>query len=96
MLKKLNKENNKKISESLSKFKKLPKSKKVYLKSDRFRDVKVGMREITLEDQNIKNLIVYDTSGFYSDHNYNHSYEKGLKSIRSGWLSNRKGIKPSC
>ena len=93
MLKKLNKENNKKISDSLSKFKKLPKSKKVYLKSDRFKDVKVGMREITLEDQDIKNLIVYDTSGFYSDHNYNHSYEKGLKSIRSGWLSNRKGIK---
>ena len=51
------------------------------------------MREITLEDQDIKNLIVYDTSGFYSDQNYNHSYEKGLKSIRSGWLSNRKGIK---
>ena len=50
------------------------------------------MREITLEDQDIKNLIVYDTSGFYSDHNYNHSYEKGLKSIRSSWLTNRKGI----
>ena len=93
MLKKLNKENNKNISDSLSKFKKLPKSKKVYIKSDRFKDVKVGMREITLEDQDIKNLIVYDTSGFYSDHNYNHNYEKGLKSIRSDWLSNRKGIK---
>ena len=58
MLKKLNKENNKKISDSLSKFKKLPKSKKVYFKSDRFKEVNVGMREITLEDQNIKNLIV--------------------------------------
>ena len=83
MLKKLNKENNKNISDSLSKFKKLPKSKKVYFKSDRFKDVNVGMREITLEDQDIKNLIVYDTSGFYSDQNYDHSYEKGLKSIRS-------------
>ena len=93
MLKKLNKENNKNISDSLSKFKKLPKSKKVYFKSDRFKDVNVGMREITLEDQDIKNLIVYDTSGFYSDQNYNHSYEKGLKSIRSGWLNNRNGIK---
>ena len=93
MLKKLNKENNKNISDSLSKFKKLPKSKKVYFKSNRFKDVSVGMREITLEDQDIKNLIVYDTSGFYSDQNYDHSYEKGLKSIRSSWLSNRKGIK---
>ena len=51
------------------------------------------MREITLEDQDIKNLIVYDTSGSYSDQNYDHSYEKGLKSIRSGWLSKREGIK---
>ena len=93
MLKKLNKQNNKNISASLSKFKKLPKSKKVYFKSNRFKDVKVGMREITLEDQDIKNLIVYDTSGSYSDQNYDHSYEKGLRSIRSGWLSKREGIK---
>ena len=93
MLKKLNKEKNKNISDSLSKFKKLPKSKKVYFKSDRFKDVNVGMREITLEDQDIKNLIVYDTSGLYSDQNYSHSYERGLKSIRSCWLDNRQGIK---
>ena len=93
MLKKLNKENNKNISNSLSKFKKLPKSRKVYFKSDRFKEVNVGMREITLEDRDIKNLVVYDTSGFYSDQNYNHSYEKGLKSIRSVWLRNRKGMK---
>ena len=93
MLKKLNKENSKNISDSLSKFKKLPKSKKVYFKSDRFKEVNVGMREITLEDQDVRNLVVYDTSGFYSDQNYNHSYEKGLRSIRSAWLSDRKGIK---
>ena len=66
MLKNLNKQNNKDISDSLSKFKKLPKSKKVYFKSNRFKDVKVGMREISLEDHDIKNLIVYDTSGCYS------------------------------
>ena len=93
MLKKLNKENKKSISKSLSNFKKLPKSKKVYFQSKRFKHVNVGMREITLEDQDIKNLIVYDTSGFYSDQNYNHNYERGLKSVRSKWLHNRKGIK---
>ena len=89
MLKKLNKNNKKSISSSLSNFKKLPKSKKVYFQSERFNDVKVGMREISLEDQDIKNLIVYDTSGYYSDQNYNHSYEKGLKSVRSNWLNCR-------
>ena len=93
MLKKLNAENKKSISESLSNFKKLPKSKKVYFQSKRFRHVNVGMREISLEDQDIKNLIVYDTSGFYSDQNYKHNYEKGLKPIRSRWLADRKGIK---
>ena len=72
MLKKLNKENKKSISKGLSNFKKLPKSKKVYFQSKRFKDVNVGMREITLEDNDIKNLIVYDTAGFYSDQNYNH------------------------
>ena len=92
MLEKLNKENKKSISKDLSDFKKLPKSKKVYFQSKRFKDVNVGMREITLEDQDIKNLIVYDTSGFYSDQNYSHNYEKGLKSVRSRWLHKRKGI----
>ena len=92
MLKKLNKENKKSISESISNFKKLPKSKKIYFQSRRFKDVNVGMREITLEDNDIKNLIVYDTSGFYSDENYNHNYETGLKSVRSNWLNSRDGI----
>ena len=57
MLRKINKANNKKsISDSLSTFKKLPKSKKVYFQSKKFKDVKVGMREITLEDKDILNL----------------------------------------
>ena len=40
MLKKLNKENKKSISESISNFKKLPKSKKVYIQSKRFKNVR--------------------------------------------------------
>ncbi len=96
MLKKLNKENKKtKISGSLSNFKTLPKSEKVYSQSKSFKNVKVGMRKISLEDSEVKDLIVYDTSGCYSDRNYNHNYETGLKSIRSSWLKGRKGIKES-
>ena len=93
MLKKLKKETDKsKTPKSISNFKSLPKSNKVYFHSKYFKSVKVGMREITLEDKEIKNLIVYDTSGCYSDKNYNHSYEKGLKNIRSSWLKKRKEI----
>ena len=71
MLKKINKPqisqtNNKNLSD----FKKLPKSKKVYIQSNTFKDVQVGMREISLEDKEIKDLIVYDTSGYYSDQGY--------------------------
>ena len=37
------------------------------------------MREISLSDNEIKNIVVYDTSGSYSDPNINHDYESGLQ-----------------
>ena len=73
-------------------FKQFPRSKKVYFKGKIFKDVKVGMREITLDDPNEKNLVVYDTSGSYSDSNYKHNYNNGLYKIRKNWIKNRKGI----
>jgi len=88
MLKKLQKKKN----EGLASFKNLPKSEKIYSHSSVFKDVKVGMRNIILEDDEIKNITVYDTSGLYSDPNYSHIYEEGLKKIRGNWLQNRKGI----
>ena len=42
-------------------------SKKIYVKSQRFSDVSVPMRKIDLDDPELKNLIVYDTSGLYTD-----------------------------
>ena len=50
------------------------------------------MREISLDDPDIKSITTYDTSGLYTDSNYNHSYENGLKSIREEWLKNREGL----
>ena len=73
-------------------FKQFPRSKKVYFKGKIFKDVKVGMREISLDDPNEKNLVVYDTSGSYSDSNYKHNYNNGLFKIRKKWIKNRKGI----
>ena len=68
-----------------------PRSKKLYIKSHVFKkNVQVGMREISLDDPDIKSITTYDTSGLYTDSNYNHSYENGLKSIREEWLKNRK------
>ena len=67
MLKKIKNKNNMNKTESISKFKSLPKSKKVYSKGKIFKDLRVGMREVSLEDKEIDKLIVYDTSGCYSD-----------------------------
>jgi phosphomethylpyrimidine synthase len=69
-----------------------PRSKKLYIKSHVFKNVQVGMREISLDDPDIKSITTYDTSGLYTDSNYNHSYENGLKSIREEWLKNREGL----
>ncbi len=72
-----------------------PKSKKIYIKSKIFKDLHVGMREIQLDDKEIKSIIVYDTSGYYSNHEYNHDYNNGLKKIRKNWIENRKEISKS-
>ena len=53
------------------------------------------MREIQLDDKEIKSIIVYDTSGYYSNHDYNHDYNSGLKKIRKNWIENRKEISKS-
>ena len=90
MLKKV--EKNKELNSFKTSF---PNSKKIYIKSNKFKDLKVGMREISLSDNEIKSLVVYDTSGSYSDPNIKHSYETGLNQIRHSWISNRDGIASS-
>ena len=93
MLKTINKKNIEiNDSKSLSKFKHLPKSEKVYIHSQNNKSIKVGMRKISLEDNDIKSLIVYDTSGPYSEKNYVHDYEKGLFKVRKKWIDKRNGI----
>ena len=94
MLKKI--KNKPKIAkdQNISKFKVLPKSEKIYFNGEIFKNLRVGMREISLEDNEIKNLVVYDTSGYYSDKNYLHDFEKGLVKVRKDWLKNREGLDP--
>nr|MBP7472133.1 phosphomethylpyrimidine synthase ThiC [Prevotella sp.] len=79
-----------------------PSSKKIYLQGDIYPDIRVGMREITLtptvtfdeghkiENQN-KPVVVYDTSGAYSDPNIDIDLKKGLPKLRSSWTENWKG-----
>ena len=44
------------------------------------------MREISLDDDKIKSLTTYDTSGLYTDPSYKHNHNQGLKNIRTSGL----------
>ena len=73
----------------------LPASKKVYIQGSR-PDIQVPMREIELTDTPTglggeKNppLMVYDTSGVYTDPNVTIDLKKGLPYVREAWIEER-------
>ncbi|BAV09179.1 hydroxymethylpyrimidine synthase [Filimonas lacunae] len=51
-------------------------------------DIQVPMREITLSDNNLP-VLVYDTSGSYTDSNAHIDIEKGLARNREKWIHDR-------
>ena len=59
-------------------------SKKVYVENG------VPLREIALT--NGQNFYVYDTSGIYTDENWNVDINKGSKDIRSKWILDRDDV----
>ena len=83
---------------------KYPASDKVYLPGRLFPDLKVAMRRVRLtptvtriEDggRNVnpnEPVLVYDTSGPYSDPNFEHDLHKGLPSLRGAWIEQRGGV----
>ena len=90
MLKRITKEKKQLVDKELSE--PLPSSEKIYIKSKNFKDLKVGMRKINLEDKENNSITVYDTSGLYTDKNHDHDLNKGLKKIRETWVAKRTGI----
>ena len=75
-----------------------PNSKKIYFEGSR-KDIQVPMREIQLSDTvteqgTEKNapLVVYDTSGPYTDPDARIDVRKGLPAIRKNWLLERDDI----
>ena len=74
----------------------LPASKKVYIQGSR-PDIQVPMREIELTDTPTglggeKNppIMVYDTSGVYTDPNVQIDLNKGLPNVRETWIAERE------
>ena len=67
----------------------LPGSRKVYLQGRRFPDMRVPMREISLEPtRGTPNtpLLVYDTSGPYTDERADLDVRAGLRPLRERWI----------
>jgi len=83
-----------------------PHSKKVYVSGKQYPDLRVPLREITLEVSNTANesngsqngdnpanqLRVYDTSGPWGDEQEFCDVRQGLKPLRSGWIHDRGDV----
>ncbi len=77
----------------------LPNSKKVYVDGT-IHPIKVAMREITLHPTKLSKggeeynppVTVYDTSGPYTDENYQVDVKKGLPRIREQWILDRGDV----
>ena len=74
----------------------LPASKKVYIQGSR-PDIQVPMREIALTPtpthlggEDNPPVLVYDTSGVYTDPNIEIDLQQGLPKVRDGWINERQ------
>jgi len=76
-----------------------PNSKKVYVAGTLF-PIRVAMREVTLSDTKLsqgtleKNppVTVYDTSGAYTDEQFDINIKKGLPRLRESWILDRQDV----
>src|SRR5687768_2196743 len=79
----------------------LPASHKLYVQSSKFSDVRVAMRAVHLSssgnrhasnghgDHSNAPVMIYDTSGPYTDDNANTEIRKGLNPLRLDWIRKR-------
>ena len=75
----------------------IPGSEKMYVQGELFPDIQVPMRRIALSDtrnedgqmEKNESVVVYDTSGPYTDPNYSCDLNRGLPQIRTPWIERR-------
>ncbi|AVX03595.1 phosphomethylpyrimidine synthase [Maritalea myrionectae] len=71
----------------------LPASHKIYVESERFDDVRVPMREISVHPTaGEPPLPVYDSSGPYTDPNFTADIQTGLPQLRRKWIEARGDV----
>jgi len=75
-------------------------SKKIYVQGELHKNIKVAMREISLAPTKLssgkmetnESVIVYDTSGLYTDENAIIDVKKGLPRLREQWILDRNDV----
>ena len=71
----------------------LPASKKIYVKGKLYKNINVPMREISLHPTAGEDpVVVYDSSGPYTDNNINTDINIGLEGIRKEWIMSRGDV----
>ena len=71
----------------------LPASKKIYIKGKLYKNISVPMREISLHPTAGEDpVVVYDSSGPYTDNNINTDINIGLEGIRKEWIMSRGDV----
>src|SRR3546814_6331927 len=70
----------------------LPASRKIYVEAPCQPGIAVAMREIALDSKTEAPVIVYDTSGPYSDPNVRIDIRKGLPRLREPWIRARGDV----
>ena len=73
----------------------LPASRKIHVAGERFPEIRVAMREISLEAGSGEPPVrVYDASGPYTDPAVTIDIQAGLKPIRRDWILGRGDVEP--
>lgn len=70
----------------------LPASKKIYIQSEYNPNISVPFRQITTSDSDMPSILVYDTSGSYTDDSVKIDINKGLNRMREAWIKNRQTV----
>lgn len=71
-----------------------PSARKIYVSSPRFPDVRVPFKEISWKDrrrESPSSIILYDTSGPYTDPRWTPTKDHGLPPLRTPWIERRSG-----
>ncbi len=73
----------------------LPASRKIYIKGEKYPDIRVPLREILLDEAGREPPVrVYDTSGPYTDPDAAIDIHAGLPRIRENWILARGDVEP--